>query len=446
LTGSGSNVYTSNIARVWRAAGHDVLVVCQERAADGLPYVDASGDFAPDNGSFNTRSAATASAAGRCVVVRPSIGRLLPVYVYDDYEGFDAKLFTELDDTELDHYVGANVTAMVTAIQAHDPHAIITGHEVMGPYIAKLACEATGTTYVAKLHGSGLEYAVKKQERYRAYAAPGLGAAAWVVGGSKYMLSAAAAEIPGWTERGAVVNPGCDVELFRPAAARSGTEPIAGFVGKLILAKGVHHYLAALGLTRAPGLRSVIVGYGGDEELLRNFAAALTSGARDEALAFARRCDPHTAGFIDSVMDDEDYWHRAAAVPAEFTGRLEHGPLAKVLPHWDLSVAPSVVPEAFGMVAAEAAACGVLPVVPSHSGIGEAGAAIEAAIGQPGALTFDHTEPIPSIASRIDRLLAIPSAERDAMGLAASRLAEERWSWHQVARSLLELALSPGPL
>ncbi|MDQ4026247.1 MAG: glycosyltransferase, partial [Actinomycetota bacterium] len=214
LTGSGSNVYTGNVARTWRAAGHDVVVMCQESLAGALPYVDAEADMSPDNSTFAEYPTKAEPGAGRCRVIRPHIGEVLPVYVYDEYEGFTAKLYVDLSDEELENYVARNVAAMVAVIRDHEPEAIVTGHEVMGPYIARLACEATGTSYVAKLHGSALEFAVKQQDRYRHYAREGLVAAKRVAGGSNYMISAAAAVVPGWTDRAAVVNPGCDVDLF----------------------------------------------------------------------------------------------------------------------------------------------------------------------------------------------------------------------------------------
>lgn len=95
------------------------------------------------------------------------------------------------------------------------------------------------------------------------------------------------------------------------------------------------------------------------------------------------------------------------------------------------------------MVAAEAAACGVLPIVPDHSGIAEAGAAVEEALGAPGLLTFDASDPIEGIARAVERVLAIPFDERQEMGRAAAALANERWSWLTVAERLLDLATEP---
>jgi glycosyltransferase involved in cell wall biosynthesis len=442
LTGSGSNVYTANLARTWRAAGHDVVVMCQETGAGDLPYVDAEADLGRDDRSVVYYPTKAAPAAGTCRVVRPYIGEVLPVYVYDEYEGFTAKPYVDLTDEELEAYTWRNVEAMVTVVREHEPDAIVTGHEVMGPYIARLACEATNTSYVAKLHGSALEYAVKLQDRYRRFAYEGLVAAKKVAGGSNYMISAASAVVPGWTERAVVVNPGCDVDLFRPVERDPGAAPVAGFVGKLIAAKGVHNFLAALGLTTVAGLRAVVVGYGRFDKELKALAYTFASGNAAAARRVARGPEPLAKldEFLASSDASDAYWERAARVPVEFPGRLEHGPLSRTLPHWDVLVVPSEVPEAFGMVAAEAAACGVLPVVPRHSGIGEVGAALEDALGVRGLLTFDPADPVRGIAARVDAVLSLPRAERAAFEEHASELARERWSWETVAARLLDLA------
>lgn len=440
LTGSGSNLYTANIARVWRNAGHDVLLMCQEHAP-APNFVDEIGDFDKDNARFQVRPTGAAPSAGRVTLVRPSIGRTLPVYVYDEYAGFEAKRYVDLDDMELTRYTQANVAALTTALRAHEPDAIITGHEVMGPYIARQACGGLGYDYLAKLHGSALEYAVKKQERYRDFAEKGLGGASVVAGGSRYMLDEASAMIPGWRDRAVIVNPGCDVELFMPLNQRPSAPPTVGYVGKLIAAKGVHNLLTALGLTTTPDLQAIVVGYGGFEAELRSLWDHLSSGDMGAAAALARAGDgkPLTklVEWLDGDARGAGYARRWAEIPVTFPGRLEHGPLSKVLPTFDVLVVPSEVPEAFGMVAAEAAASGVLPVVPAHSGIGEAGATLERELGVPGLLTFDPDHPIEGIAAVIDRILSIPAAERRDLGRAAAGTARKVWSWERVADQLL---------
>ncbi|HEX2049775.1 MAG TPA: glycosyltransferase [Actinomycetota bacterium] len=441
LTGSGSNVLTANVARAWRGQGHDVLLLCQERAPEPLGFVDAHGDLAPGRAP-SLRATGAAGAAGRVELLRPAIGEVLPVYVLDEYEGFVAKRFVDLSDDELRAYTDANVAALADAIERFRPDTIVTGHEVMGPYVARRACEATGHAYTAKLHGSALEYAVRPQERYRRYATDGLCAARAVTGGSEYMIRAVASLVPCVEQRASVVNPGCDVELFRPAERDAGDAPVAAFVGKFIPSKGVHDFLVALGLTTVDPLRAVIVGFGSLEPELHALHDALATGDLAAARAVAARIAPPPQDDAARTLASQGaaYAARWAGIEVEWTGRLEHGPLSRRLPYFDALVVPSVLAEAFGMVAIEAAACGVLPVVPAHSGIGEAGAAIEDAIGRPGLLTYDPSEPVAGIAAALDRVLGMPFDERRALGLAAARAARERWSWDTVARALLARA------
>ena len=51
----------------------------------------------------------------------PDIGRMLPVYVADEYADFDAVPFSELDDAALEHYLGANVAAVREVVAAAVP-------------------------------------------------------------------------------------------------------------------------------------------------------------------------------------------------------------------------------------------------------------------------------------------------------------------------------------
>ena len=81
-------------------------------------------------------------------------------------------------------------------------------------------------------------------------------------------------------------------------------------------------------------------------------------------------------------MDEEWLRGRArlAAERVHFTGRLEHEDLPDLLPACEAQVMPSTFPEAFGMVAAEAAACGALPLSANHSGMAEVTATLAPAL------------------------------------------------------------------
>lgn len=438
LWGSGSNIFTASLAREWRRNGHDVLLLCQQPDADRFDFVDAQGNFSPDNRKFALDETGASPSRGRCRVLVPNIGSILPVFVRNPYPGFEVRTFLEISDAELETYVERNVAALEEAIQAHDPDVTIIGHEVMGPFIGLKACSRLDREYSAQLHGSGLEYAVKQQDRYRDFAIQGLSGARTVIGGSRYMISAALAVAPGWGSRTAVVNLGCDVDLFQPTERDPNGPFTVGFVGALIENKGVHHLLASLPLIERPQVKAVFVGAGALDQQLKDLWTAIKSRDRQAMLQFPITGPNHLSRFVAQI--DTDYFDRAQGIEVEFIGHLDHEPLSKLLPRFDVLAVPSVLPEAFGLVAAEAAACGVLPIVPDHSGIGEVGAAVEEYLQRPGLLTFQSSQPIVSLAGAINRVAELSAAERAQMEAAGSDLAHQRWSWEVVAERLLEAA------
>src|SRR5215218_4610271 len=88
LRGTGSNIYNAELVRALARLGHQVHLICQERHAS-----------LPDGVTIQV----------------PAIGRVLPVYVADRYEGFDAVPYPDLDDAALEHYLAVNVDAVRSA-------------------------------------------------------------------------------------------------------------------------------------------------------------------------------------------------------------------------------------------------------------------------------------------------------------------------------------------
>ena len=98
---------------------------------------------------------------------------------------------------------------------------------------------------------------------------------------------------------------------------------------------------------------------------------------------------------------------------------------------------PSTFPEAFGMVAAEAAACGVLPVSAGHSGMLEVSRQLAAALpAEVGRLTSFPVEEgaVEAIAERLNGWLALPEAGAGEAREALVETARRLWSWEGVAR------------
>jgi len=465
LRGTGSNIYTVNLATALARLGHEVHLLCQDREVK-LPGVE---------------------------IHNPDIHGLLPVYVKDPYPGFEVKAFPELTDAELNRYIDANVAAVrEVAASTGGFDAALAGHLVMGPAIL---ARAGIKSFAAKIHGSALEYTVKPHPRFLPHAEEGMRAANCVLVGSRHTaesLWAALPDVDGLEEKTRLGPPGVDTEAFRPrvlsrggvpggalgfspadgaplggrggekqdAAPRQAPHPAPPadgasrvvFVGKLIVSKGVDLLIAAWPLVKAqnPEARLQIAGYGEYEQGLRRLLAALDSGDWDDAGEVARlgwgleggeeKPLPILSAFLQEPPDGYIEAARGMAGSIEFIGRLEHDEVAELLPDAKALVMPSTFPEAFGMVAAEAAACGVLPVSAGHSGMREVSGKLAAALPDGiGKLTSFPVEEgaVEAIAERLTAWLGLPEEEREGAREALVATAGRLWSWEGVARGVL---------
>ena len=398
LGGTGSNVYTRAVAREWSIGGHDVTVVCQEQHPERYDL------------------------GGAKVVVPDLPDRLLPTFVLDRYEGLEPRLLQDFTSDERARYVEANATALRELLPAD---LVFANHVLLGAPVGA----AAGARYAVKAHGSELEYSMRGRPDLERWGAEALAGAAAVFVGSEH-IRAVLEDVVGHVDRVHEVPPGVDVEEFVPEERdaalaalieearrdpQDGDErhPDPGnavrfgaffaeerltvvYFGKLIENKGVQLLFEAL---EGLDARAVIVGFG-------DHRAELEAQAPEGTL---------------------------------FTGALDHRHLVHLLPLCDVSVVPSIFPEAFGMVAAEAAAAGVPPLVADHSGLAEVAAGI--AVEYPPALahlTAFPSEDVAALRERLRELLALPASERRALGLAARGAVERDWSWTRIAERLLE--------
>jgi glycosyltransferase involved in cell wall biosynthesis len=236
---------------------------------------------------------------------------------------------------------------------------------------------------------------------------------------------------------------------------------LVAFVGKLIVSKGVDLLLAAwpLVLEGAPQARLLVVGFGAFREGLERLSAALVDGELDQAreIALAGRAlegqSPaprplrHLLAFFDGLQGEERERYLAAARALKervvLTGRLDHEELQELLPACEAIVVPSTFPEAFGMVAAEAAACGALPISAAHSGLAEVSDVLAAAVPEPAAgwLSFPvDDDAVRALAARVVAWLRADPALRSQTRAGLVATVRERWSWDGVARGVIAAA------
>jgi glycosyltransferase involved in cell wall biosynthesis len=131
--------------------------------------------------------------------------------------------------------------------------------------------------------------------------------------------------------------------------------------------------------------------------------------------------------------------------PVTFTGRLDHRYAPDALAAMDVQVVPSVLSEAFGMVAAEGAAAGAMPLVARHSGLAEVAAALESEVGRPGLFSFLPGEGgLARLVSGIERLLSLDPHERDELRAGVSAFVGREWTWERTTARILAAHAGPG--
>ena len=104
---------------------------------------------------------------------------------------------------------------------------------------------------------------------------------------------------------------------------------------------------------------------------------------------------------------------------------------------------PSTFPEAFGMVAAEAAACGALPLSARHSGMAEVTATLALALPEElrPLLSFEiGPGAVEEIAAKLVAWLTLDDTERKRARLALAEEAARRYSWESVAEGVIAAA------
>src|ERR671910_1745782 len=145
LSGTGSNIYVQSLCRALVGQGHTVHLLCQEPDPFAYDFVGKSAKV--DAGGVEDLGEQETPYPGLCVVYRPEIEDLLPVYVYDDYPGWRVKTFLDLWDGELKNYVAKNVAAVRTVLEHSGATGAVTNHSVPGPSIMREALSGNGVPY-----------------------------------------------------------------------------------------------------------------------------------------------------------------------------------------------------------------------------------------------------------------------------------------------------------
>jgi glycosyltransferase involved in cell wall biosynthesis len=509
LQGTGSNVYNANLAAALLRLGHEVHLCCQDRAPEELPFVDAVADW--DTGSLAVRTLhepvrctvyrpALAGLLPVYVADRYAGVEARPypecseeeveAYVAANVRAVREVVARARPDVALANHLVMGPLVLARALPDDVPYAVkVHGSDIeytVAPHperfvppsregVARARGLLVGSGHIAdRLVATLGDEALRERVRL---GPPGVDVARFAprpAGEARVRLRALADRLARLAEE-----PPADAESESAFARDTGEAAVAladvaagtddrlvVFVGKLIVSKGIDLLLAAwpLVLAREPRARLVVVGFGAYRAAVERLVSALADGdlaALDALVAAGRGEEGGPAAplrllraFLDGLAADDAARERYLAAAAGLrervvlTGRLDHDELVDLLPACEALVVPSTFPEAFGMVAAEGAACGALPVCAAHSGLAEVASALAQAVPSAARpwLTFstaDGSAPVDELAERLKAWLDAPAELRERTRAALVATVRERWSWEGVARGVIAAAELP---
>ncbi len=220
LEGSGSNLWTRLIIEALCRQGHTVHLMAQENHPARYPFISEYRRYFAD-GSVESTLLHDPDGGGHCVLHKPILGDMIPVYVWDRYEEFARVIpMVELTDAEIESYIDLNARVLARVVAENGITALHANHSVLMPQVARRVSIEMGVPFAVMPHGSALEYAVKRDVRYHRLAESSFTDAARIFVHGEEMRSRVRQTLPNVKDLEAKFNDlhlGVDTTQFEPA-------------------------------------------------------------------------------------------------------------------------------------------------------------------------------------------------------------------------------------
>lgn len=435
---SGSEIYARELARAFMLADCDVTLVCQEPDAESIDFVDEAWALKDGNRTLERYFEREPAGPGTCRLVRPDLSGEILVYAPGaQFPGYVSTPMQDASPEQVHRFVDANTVALRTIFDRWPPEIVQANHVVLQPVAAGRALLGSAATLLTTFHGSELTFSLSADPRLAPYASEAIAASARVVSlsewSSQQLTEYAELHAIPLGDKIAQIAPGVDTSRFEPVEDRvpilraalgddagvARDDDVVMYTGAMRRTKGVQHALIAFArvLERRPKARLLLAGAGPHADEMRVLAQRI--GRLDATGRYSRR--------------------------VHFLGHQPHPRLAPLLGATDVALVPSVIPEAFALVAIEAAAAGAVPVAPFQTGMQTPVGAIAGFLDDPSLTTIGVGPRLSrDLAEHTVRVLENHPTKAPAFRRALHDFADTNFSWHRCADEYLALGRVAG--
>ena len=210
--------------------------MAQEAHPETYDFISAAHRHHAD-GTVETWHTKTSAQPGECILHVPVLGDTLPVYVHDRYEQFARVVpMVDLSDEEVEEHIRVNERVLERIVVRYGIRALHANHSVLQSVVAQRVSARLGIPYAIMPHGSALEYAVKRDERFRRLAESAFRDAAHVFVHGEEMQNRVLEAMPSLRAdqaRFSDLHLGVDTTLFEPTPRTERRERIERLVDAL---------------------------------------------------------------------------------------------------------------------------------------------------------------------------------------------------------------------
>mgnify|MGYP006288710315 CR=1 FL=1 len=311
LEGSGSGIYTKNIAKRLIERGHEVEAIVVDK------YKNRGNGFP----------------------VKTIINYDFPCFTTHPHSN---NQFYHLTNDEMDNYLATFINTIDKEVNSFDPDIIHCQHIWVAPY----AASKTEIPYIITAHGTDIK-GFKKDKRYHHIAIKAAEGAEKIITISKYIHDSVKKHFPVKEEKLRMILNGFDENIFHPKNLNK----------KNVLSNYINKDLSGL-----------------DDINLINFTGKLTDfKGVDLLLKAAEIYEKELDNVVTLIIGDGELRDQLEQLEEDlnlssihFLGNLPQETVAELYSIADITVVPSRV-EPFGLVALESLACGT-PVIASKAG------------------------------------------------------------------------------